>query len=173
MEFKISCLLFIRNKEDKVLMLRRKKPPNKERWSPPGGKLDMTRGESPFECAIREAHEETGLVLTDEDLSLFGYVSEKGYESTTYWLMFLFDCKKVLSSLPPDFDEGSFCFYSRQEIDSLEIPPSDHQLVWPLFDKRKEGFWGLRAECHLNHPLKLKIEESPHFRDSKSPNPVP
>jgi len=173
MEFKISCLLFIRNKEDEVLMMRRKKAPNKGRWSPPGGKLDMSFGESPFECAIREAREETGLFLSEDDLSLFGYVSEKGYESTTNWLMFLFDCKKVLSSLPPDIDEGCFCFYSRQEIDDLEIPPTDHQLVWPLFDKRKEGFWGLRAECHLNRPMKFRIEESPCFGDNASSNPVP
>ena len=173
MEFKISCLLFIRNKEDEVLMIRRRKSPNKGRWSPPGGKLDMTCGESPFECAVREAREETGLLLEDRDLALFGYVSEKGYESTTNWLMFLFDCKKLLPSLPPDIEEGRFGFYSRREIDNLEIPPTDHQLVWPLFDKRKEGFWGVRAECHLNRPMKLKIEESPHNGDNDSSNPTP
>ena len=166
MEFKISCLLFIRNREDEVLMMCRNKSPNKGRWSPPGGKLDMSKGESPFECAKREAQEETGLVLSDDDLTLFGYVSEKGYESTTNWLMFLFDCKKLLNSLPPDIDEGTFSFYTRSDIDGLEIPPTDHQLVWPLFDKRKAGFWGVRAECHMNQPLKLKIEESPHFRDN-------
>ena len=166
MDFKISCLLFIRNREDEVLMMRRNKSPNKGRWSPPGGKLDMPKGESPFECAKREAQEETGLVLSDDDLTLFGYVSEKGYESTTNWLMFLFECKKLLNSPPPDIDEGTFSFYTRRDIEGLEIPPTDHQLVWPLFDKRKEGFWGVRAECHMNQPLKLKIEESPHFRDN-------
>ena len=128
----------------------------------------MSKGESPFECAKREAQEETGLVLSDDDLTLFGYVSEKGYESTTNWLMFLFECKKLLKSPPPDIDEGNFSFYTRRDIDGLEIPPTDHQLVWPLFDKRKAGFWGGRAEGYMNQPLKLKIEESPHFRDSDS-----
>ena len=72
MDFKISCLLFIRNEEDDILMLRRKKSPNKGRWSPPGGKLDMDKGESPYQCARREALEETGLELGHDDLSLFG-----------------------------------------------------------------------------------------------------
>ena len=95
MEFKISCLLFIRNAEKEILMIRRNKAPNKGFWSPPGGKLNMSEGESPYECAKREALEETGVSLEDKDLSLFGYVSEKGYETTTNWLMFLFDCKKI------------------------------------------------------------------------------
>ena len=40
----------------------------------------MDSGESPVECAQREAMEETGLILEEKDLKLFGYVSEKGYE---------------------------------------------------------------------------------------------
>ena len=39
-------------------------------WNPPGGKLKMNIGESPFECAIREGFEETGLKLSEEDLFL-------------------------------------------------------------------------------------------------------
>ena len=78
MEFKISCLLFIRNHAEKILLLKRKKSPNQGLWSPPGGKLNMNIGESPYECAVREAKEETGMTLNNDDLSLFGYVSEKG-----------------------------------------------------------------------------------------------
>ena len=81
MEFKISCLLFIRNHAEKILLLKSKKSPNQGLWSPPGGKLKMNIGESPYECAVREAKEETGMNLNNDDLSLFGYVSEKGYEN--------------------------------------------------------------------------------------------
>lgn len=174
MEYKISCLLFIRNKEEKILMIRRKKKPNKGCWSPPGGKLDMTSGESPYECAVREAHEEAGFRLEERDLTLFGYVSEKAYESTTHWLMFLFDCNKTLSELPCEIDEGHFEFYSRQEIDGLEIPKTDNQLVWPFYDKRNEGFWGIRAECDPRYPPKLRIEASPPqgHNDKSIPHPT-
>ena len=91
MSFKISCLLFARNKNSQILLLQRKKAPNKGLWSPPGGKLEMSLGESPVECAKRESFEEMGLELHDRDLQLFGYVSEKNYEGNGHWLMFLFE----------------------------------------------------------------------------------
>jgi 8-oxo-dGTP diphosphatase len=161
MDFKISCLLFIRNSKNQFLLLKRNKSPNKGTWSPPGGKLDMSVGESPFECAKREALEETGLVLADSDLSLFGYVSEKGYENACHWLMFLFDCKKIISETPKAFEEGYFGFFDRADIENLKIPDSDHRLVWPFFDSRTQGFWGVRADCTDPNEINIKIESNP------------
>ena len=93
MNYKISCLVFIRNPEGKILLLNRKREPNKGFWSPPGGKLNMLVGESPVECARRETMEETNLLLRDEDIQIFAYVSEKEYFGTGNWLMFLFDSR--------------------------------------------------------------------------------
>ena len=120
----------------------------------------MDSGESPVECAQREAMEETGLILGEKDLELFGYVSEKGYEGTGHWLMFLFDCKKPISQLPESFDEGSFAFFERDEIKLLSIPESDHELIWPYYDKRDEGVWGLRADWMDGKP-NIMIESKP------------
>ena len=89
-----------------------------------------------------------------------GYVSEKSYEGDSHWLMFLFDCALALDYLPKSIDEGRFKFFSRAEIEELPIPPSDHQLVWPYYDKRKEGFWGLRADCSSND-VNLVVEAKP------------
>ena len=161
MEFKISCLLFIRNHAEKILLLKRKKSPNQGLWSPPGGKLNMNIGESPYECAVREAKEETGMTLNNDDLSLFGYVSEKGYENSCHWLMFLFECKKTIVNLPEEFEEGYFDFFTRDEINHLGIPASDHKLVWPFYDKQKSGFWGISADCSNPRLPKIKIEASP------------
>ena len=52
--FRISTLVFLRDRKDRFLLLRRARRPNMGKWSPVGGKLDMDRGESPFECARRE-----------------------------------------------------------------------------------------------------------------------
>ena len=139
MSFKISCLLFIRDSHDRLLLIKRAKAPNLGLWSPPGGKLVMEQGESPFECARREALEETGLILDYKDLHMFGYVSEKNYEGNHHWLMFMFDCSKAIDSLPDSFDEGIFAFFNRSQIKTLSIPPLDHQLVWPYYDKRHDG----------------------------------
>ena len=80
---------FIKDNTGRILMIKRRKPPNLNTWSPPGGKVEMNIGESPYECAIREAYEEVGLKLQNSDLRLFGYISEKSYEGTSHWLMFL------------------------------------------------------------------------------------
>ena len=162
MKFKISCLLFIQNQRNEILLLERKKAPNKGYWSPPGGKLKMEIGESPFECACREAKEETGLELKFSDLKLFGYVSEKNYEGNSHWLMFLFESLKTIDCKPKDFNEGSYEFFSRQEIDKIKIPPSDSKLVWPFFDRRHEGFFGVNADCSQSEP-KIRIEADPNL----------
>ena len=161
MVFKISCLLFFKNSLGQILLIQRTKPPNRGLWSPPGGKLILESGESPFECAIRETKEEIGLEVTENDFSLFGYVSEKNYQGN-HWLMFLFEYLNPLCKLPPKIDEGGFSFFSRAQIDRLKIPQTDHQLVWPFYDKRFAGFWGVRADCSLNK-ADLVIEANPAF----------
>jgi 8-oxo-dGTP diphosphatase len=50
-------------KGERVLLLRRKYVHGAGSWSTPGGHLEF--GESPEECAIREAKEETGVDITD------------------------------------------------------------------------------------------------------------
>ena len=87
--YKISTLLFIFNEADEILLIRRAQEPNLGLWSPPGGKLKMHSGESPYSCACREAQEETALHLKPTDLHLNGLVSEHGYEGQAHWLMFL------------------------------------------------------------------------------------
>ena len=60
---KIAVLVFIQNEQGEHLLLLRTKAPNQGAWSPIGGKLETATGESPFECAVRETTEETGIML--------------------------------------------------------------------------------------------------------------
>ncbi len=164
--FKISVLVFIKDEQGRFLLIRRRKAPNLNCWSPVGGKLEMTEGESPFECAVRETGEETGLKIAATDLHLFGMISERGYEGSGHWLMFLFDCRKTLNALPAEIDEGRFGFFSRGEIENLELPPTDRTLVWPVYDGHRKSFLAYRAECNPAAALVMTPEEShlkPHL----------
>jgi 8-oxo-dGTP diphosphatase len=156
--FKISALVFVKNAAGQHLLIQRKKSPNKGCWSPIGGKLDMSIGESPYECARRETQEEIGLKLADSDLHCFGYVSEKSYEGAGHWLMFLFDCYRRMDKLPAVIDEGRFQFYSRAEIENLAIPETDQTLLWPYYDQYHGSFIGLRADCDPSGKLCLTEE---------------
>lgn len=156
--FKISALVFVRNSRGEHLLIERRKSPNLGCWSPIGGKLDMRLGESPYECARREAMEEIQLPLADTDLHCFGYISEKSYEGSGHWLMFLFNCRRRIKELPQEIDEGRFRFFSRKAIDQLAIPETDRSLLWPYYDRFADGFVGLRADCDPGGKLSLTEE---------------
>ncbi|PYI82095.1 MAG: NUDIX hydrolase, partial [Verrucomicrobia bacterium] len=98
--YKIATLLYCFNERDEVLLLERTQEPNMGYWSPCGGKLHTEIGESPYACACREALEEIGLSIEPRDLHLTGIVSEHGYEGRAHWLMFLFEVKPRLKTLP-------------------------------------------------------------------------
>jgi 8-oxo-dGTP diphosphatase len=156
---KIAVLVFLQNERGEHLLLLRNKAPNQGAWSPIGGKLETATGESPFECAVRETGEETGHSITAGDLHLFAMIAEKSYEGSAHWLMFLFDCKKPLSCLPPAMAEGRFGFFSRETIDTLAIPDSDRSALWPIYDEHRGHFVALRADCHPDTPLKVTVEQ--------------
>lgn len=157
--YKIAVLVFLENAAGEQLLLLRAKPPNLGAWSPIGGKLETSLGESPFECAVRETREETGLVISAADLHLFGMIAEKAYEGQAHWLLFLFRCTRPIEGLPPTIDEGSFGFFSRTAIDSLPLPTSDRTALWPVFDRHKHNFVAIRADCDPTKPLELVIEQ--------------
>ena len=62
----LSTLCYMENDRGEYLMLHRVKKENdanRDKWIGIGGKFEP--GESPEECVVREALEETGLTLTD------------------------------------------------------------------------------------------------------------
>ncbi|MBN1899943.1 NUDIX hydrolase [Candidatus Sumerlaeota bacterium] len=54
--------------ERRVLLIKRKNPPYQGRWAFPGGFID--ENETLKQCALRELEEETGVGLSENDLSL-------------------------------------------------------------------------------------------------------
>lgn len=157
--YKIAVLVFLENAAGEQLLLLRAKAPNLGVWSPIGGKLETGIGESPFECAVRETQEETGLVITTADLHLFAMIAEKAYEGQSHWLMFLFRCKKPIEVVPPEIQEGRFGFFSRQAIDTLDIPETDRTALWPVYDRYRDRFVALKADCEPGVPVRVEIEE--------------
>ncbi|MBI5768170.1 MAG: NUDIX domain-containing protein [Verrucomicrobia bacterium] len=159
LSYKLAVLVFLENHAGQHLLLLRAKAPNLGVWSPIGGKLETAHGESPFECAIRETHEETGHIVTAADLHLFAMIAEKAYEGQSHWLMFLFRCKKPLTARPPDISEGKFGFFTRAEIDSIPLPETDRNALWPIYDRYRDRFVSLRADCAPGKPIHVEIEE--------------
>ena len=158
--YKIATLLYCFSEHDEVLLLERTQEPNLGLWSPCGGKLHTDIGESPYACACREAHEELGLSIAVTDLHLTGLVSEHGYAGQAHWLMFLFEVKPRLKSLPPPHREGRFQFFPRTKLDALRLPQTDREQIWPLFWKHRGGFFAAHCHCHPDGKYDWVLEQS-------------
>jgi len=156
----IATLLYCFNEHEDVLLLERAREPNRGLWSPCGGKLHTAEGESPYACACREAREELGLVIQATDLHLTGIVSEHGYLGQSHWLMFLFEVKPRLNSLPPPHPEGRFQFFPRPDVEQLKLPPTDRETIWPLFWRHRRGFFAAHCRCHAEGRHEWSVEES-------------
>ncbi len=158
--YKVATLLYCFNEQDEVLLLERLQEPNKGLWSPCGGKLHMTEGESPYACACREAHEELGVEIGIREVHLAGIISESGYQGQTHWLLFLFEVKRKLKSLPPPIREGRFEFFIRAGLDKLNIPQTDRERIWPWFWQHRGGFFAAHCDCFPDGRNEWRLEES-------------
>lgn len=158
--YKVATLLYCFNSNDDVLLLERAQEPNRGLWSPFGGKLQQADGESPHACAIREAHEEAGLVLSPSDLHLAGVVSESGYQGQAHWLMFLFEVLPRVESLPPPHREGRFAFVPRARLFDLPLPTTDRDQIWPLFLSHRSGFFAAHCTCQPDGSASWQVLES-------------
>jgi len=158
--YKIATLLYCFNLRDEVLLLERAHEPNLGLWSPCGGKLHTDEGESPYACACREAHEELGVKLSARDLHLTGLVSEHGFQAQSHWLMFLFEVKTKLLTLPAEHREGRFEFFSREQLNQLNLPQTDVEQIWPWFWQHRGGFFAAHCRSRPDGSNQWTLEES-------------
>ncbi|MGB9696270.1 MAG: NUDIX hydrolase [Ignavibacteria bacterium] len=147
---KFATLLYITNSSGDYLLLERKNPPNKGLLSPPGGKVNIDEGESPHQCAVREAFEECQILSSPQDWKLLGIITERNYPDVGDILIFCFQYNKHLDKLPPENSEGRFKFYKRSEISMLKIPETDKLFIWDFVLNNKSDFFSLLIEFKDN-----------------------
>jgi len=126
-------------KDNKYLMLHRTKKKNdinKDKWIGIGGKF--LENESPEECAVREAKEETGLTLNSLEYRGIVTFVQKNMEGE---YMHLFVCKDFSGTLK-DCDEGDLQWIEKEKIYSLPIWEGD-KIFLKLLDTN-EPFFSLK-----------------------------
>lgn len=116
---------------DEVLMLHRVKKKNdinQDKWIGIGGKFEGT--ESPDECLLREAYEETGLTL--ERWQCRGVVTFLTEDPAQGEFMYLFTADRFSGELK-ECDEGDLQWVKREFLDSLPKWEGDQiflNLLW-------------------------------------------
>lgn len=156
--YRIAVLCYLFDDAGRVLLLHRVKPPNRDLFSPIGGKLDVDSGESPTACAIREIEEETGLVVPAQDVHLTGIVSESGFDHAMHWLMFLFEVRSAVRVERTSFEEGRLEWHEPARVPQLAIPQTDREVIWPLFWRYRGGFFAAHIRCEGQH-LQWRVEQ--------------
>jgi 8-oxo-dGTP diphosphatase len=155
--YRLACLCDLRDRDGRILLLRRRKEPNLGLCSPIGGKLDMATGESPAQCAQREIREEAGLEIPISRLHLGGLISETAYEGRGHWLLFYYRVLGPVHVEPHDIREGRLEWFTFDELDSLPLPETDRRIIWPLIRRNERasgcagdvrpGFFTLHIDC--------------------------
>ena len=142
-----SSLIYIKQ-DGKYLMLHRVKKQgdlNKDKWLGVGGKLEF--GESPNECALREAYEETGLVL--DDCRYRGIVTFVYGEETEY--MHLFTSEKFHGNIK-ECDEGVLEWVNIKDVYNLPIWEGDKEFL-KLIENDEQPFFSLKLVYDENNAL--------------------
>lgn len=122
-------------KENSYLMLYRNKKKNDEnkgKYVGIGG--HFLENESPYDCVVREAYEETGLNIKPIYRGLVTFVSDK-YECEQ---MHLFTCQEFTGELS-SCNEGELRFIEKKDLIKIPMWEGDY-IFFDLLDKRNDFF---------------------------------
>ena len=132
--FKRTATLCILRHKDKFLLLKRLKEPNKDSFTPVGGKLDPF--ESPLKSAIRETFEETGIKV--EPMKYCGILTETSptaYNWTGY--VYIADIDFIE---PPFCNEGTLMWISFDDLLKVPTPKTDWYIYKYILENKAFAF---------------------------------
>lgn len=118
-----------RHNDNSVLLIRRGQPPLLGEWSLPGGVLEC--GEALREAVVREACEETGLLVeTGEMLGVYERVIRDDERRVRYHYVLLdFLCRVVGGDLKAGSDAADVRWFTRDELPALNLAYDANDVV--------------------------------------------
>ena len=128
-----ATLCILRNKQD-FLLLKRKKAPNKDMFTPVGGKLDPF--ESPIDCAIRETFEETGIQV--DAMKYCGLLTETSPVDYN-WVGYVY-VAEIERITPPLCNEGTLSWIAFDEILKVPTPKTDWYIYQYVLQNKPFAF---------------------------------
>jgi len=116
-------------KEDKVLLVLRAKPPAENRWTIPGGSVEL--GETLQEAAEREIWEETGLTIQAGEPVYTFDVIERDSKGAILFHYVIVDMAAdyVGGELRPGDDATDVCWASFGDVKSLKVSAATRKLL--------------------------------------------
>jgi ADP-ribose pyrophosphatase YjhB (NUDIX family) len=105
----------------RVVLVKRAHPPLQAQWSIPGGVLEV--GELLREAAVREAREETGLIVEPGDLlGVYDRVLRDAEQRVQYhYVLIDFLCRRTGGELQAADDAAEVGWFTREELPALKL----------------------------------------------------
>jgi 8-oxo-dGTP diphosphatase len=115
--------------DQRVLLIRRGQPPLLGEWSLPGGVLEC--GETLREAVMREAREETGLLVeTGDMLGVYERVIRGDEQRVRYhYVLIDFLCRPVGGDLKAGSDAADVRWFKRAELPALNLAYDANDVV--------------------------------------------
>jgi len=119
---------------DRVLLVKRAHPPIQGQWSIPGGVLEV--GEMVREAAIREAREETGLIVEPgELLGVYDRILRDPEERVQYhYVLIDFLCRATGGQLQAATDAAEARWFTRAELPPLKLAEDTQEVIHKGFE---------------------------------------
>jgi 8-oxo-dGTP diphosphatase len=119
----------------RVLLVKRAHPPIQGQWSIPGGVLEV--GELVREAAIREAREETGLIVESGDLlGVYDRILHDREQRVQYhYVLVDFLCRAVGGELLAASDAAEVRWFTREELPALRLAEDTLDVIGKGFAK--------------------------------------
>jgi ADP-ribose pyrophosphatase YjhB (NUDIX family) len=121
--------------DERVLLVKRAHPPIQGQWSIPGGVLEV--GELVREAAIREAREETGLVVEPGDLlGVYDRVLRDSTRRVQYhYVLIDFLCRRVGGELLAASDASEARWFNKKELATLTLAEDTADVIEKGFQR--------------------------------------
>lgn len=119
---------------DRVLLVKRAHPPIQGQWSIPGGVLEV--GEMIREAAVREAREETGLIVAPgELLGVYDRILRDPEHRVQYhYVLIDFLCRPIGGELVAASDAAEVRWFEREELPSLNLAEDTQDVIRKGFE---------------------------------------
>lgn len=139
---KVATLSVLKN-GSKFLLLKRLREPNRNKYTPVGGKLEPF--ESPLNCAMRETYEETDIKVAE--MKLGGILTENS--PTKYnWISFVY-ISEIEHVAPPASNEGSLEWIEFEDVLKVPTPKTDW-FIYKYILEEKPFVFNVEYDSELN-----------------------